>query len=417
MTILRRRQVQIVFTAMVVAAMALIVEGGARLYFALKEQLRNQAVSVDRSVLDDYEVPDAVHSWNWRPRAGYSATVGQIIQAKKESGKIFAEELLEQRAAELNIAPDTVVMRINAEGFKGPDIDKTHSRVRILTIGDSCTFGTMFDQFSYPRALERQLGRLGKSVEVVNAGVEGYGPANVLGRIEEFKALRPEITTVYIGWNALYEEPETYGVGYYLKSVRLFRKAYGKVREKLFGRTEMAIEAYSKQKHVQRDAPEVKALEGFTPTFMTDLETIVREMRAAGSEVVLLTLPGLFVMDEEPSAQALRVGHLPTFTDNPFVLAKLSEGYNKRLRRLAKSDDLLLVDLEKWSRESLKPRDRFFFDSVHLYEEGQTRIGEYLAEQLLPLIKVDSDRFVRMSSGTTNSGGHINVRHSRRVGF
>ncbi|HEY7532947.1 MAG TPA: SGNH/GDSL hydrolase family protein [Nitrospiraceae bacterium] len=378
----------------VLAVMALALEGGARVFFAVREQLRNKVVSVDPSVLDDYEVPDSAHSWNWRPKAGYSATIGQIIQAKRENGKIFAEELLKQRATELKISPDTVVMRINAEGFKGPDIDKTHSRVRILTIGDSCTFGTMFDEYSYPRALERELDRLGRPVEVINAGVEGYGPANVLGRIEEFKALRPEITTIYIGWNALYAEPESYGVEYYLKSVHLFRKAYGKVREKIFGRTETALEAYSKPKHVQRDAPEVKALDGFTPRFMTDLERIVKEMRAAGSEVVLLTLPGLFVMDEEPSPQALKVGHLPTFTDNPYVLAKISEEYNKRLRRLAVSQNLVLVDLEEWSNESLKPRDRFFFDSVHLYEEGQTRIGKYLAEQLLPLVNVNSNRLV-----------------------
>jgi lysophospholipase L1-like esterase len=378
----------------VLAVMALALEGGARVFFAVREQLRNKVVSVDPSVLDDYEVPDSAHSWNWRPKAGYSATIGQIIQAKRENGKIFAEELLKQRATELKISPDTVVMRINAEGFKGPDIDKTHSRVRILTIGDSCTFGTMFDEYSYPRALERELDRLGRPVEVINAGVEGYGPANVLGRIEEFKALRPEITTIYIGWNALYAEPESYGVEYYLKSVHLFRKAYGKVREKIFGRTETALEAYSKPKHVQRDAPEVKALDGFTPRFMTDLERIVKEMRAAGSEVVLLTLPGLFVMDEEPSPQALKVGHLPTFTDNPYVLAKISEEYNKRLRRLAVSQNLVLVDLEEWSNESLKPRDRFFFDSVHLYEEGQTRIGKYLAEQLLPLVNVNSHRLV-----------------------
>src|SRR5262249_41474378 len=110
----------------------------------------------------------------------------------------------------------------------------------------------------------------------------------------------------------------------------------------------------------------------------------------------LLTLPGLFVMDEEPSPQALKVGHLPVFTDNPYVLAKMSQEYNRRLRHLATSQDLLLADLEEWSRESLTPRDRFFFDSVHLYEDGQSRIGKYLAKQLLPLIKVSSDRLVRM---------------------
>ena len=55
MQILRRTRVQIAFAAVVLAAMALLVEGGARLFFAVKEQLRNNVVSVDPSVLDDYK--------------------------------------------------------------------------------------------------------------------------------------------------------------------------------------------------------------------------------------------------------------------------------------------------------------------------------------------------------------------------
>jgi lysophospholipase L1-like esterase len=385
-----------VVTAIVLAAMALVVEGGARLFFAVKEELRAKIVQVDPSVLDEYEMPDPVHPWNWRPKPGYSATINQIMVAKRNANKILADKLIEDRVVKLEVPRDRVIMRINDDGFKGPEIDKTHSKLRILTIGDSCTFGTMFDEYSYPRTLERELNRLGKAVEVINAGVEGYAPANVLGRIDEFKALRPEITTIYIGWNALYAEPEGYGAEYYLKSVRLFRRAYEKVREKIVGRTEMALEAYSKPKHARRDAPEVLALDGFQPIFMADLEKIITEMRASGSEVVLLTLPGLFVMDEEPSPQSLKVGHLPTFTDNPYVLAKISMEYNKRIRRLAKSEDLLLIDLEEWSRESLKPRDQFFFDSVHVYEEGQMRIGQYLAEQLLPIVKGNSKRIARL---------------------
>jgi lysophospholipase L1-like esterase len=372
------------------------MEGSSRLFFDIKEELRNKIVNVDSSVLDEYEMPDPARPWNWRPRPGYSATVDQIILGKRKGNKVLAEELINDRVIKLNVPRDKVVMRINNDGFKGPDIDKAHSRVRILAIGDSCTFGTMFDEYSYPRVLERELGRLGKPVEVINAGVEGYAPSNVLWRIEEFKALRPEITTIYIGWNALYGEPENYGVEYYLKSVKLIRKAYGKLREKIYGRTEVALEAYSKPKHVQRDAPEVQALDGFEPTFMSDLEAIVNEMRASGSEVVLVTLPALFVMDEEPSPQALKVGHLPLFTDNPYVLAKISMEYNKRLRSFAKNHNLLLVDLEDWSRGSLKPRDQFFFDSVHVYEEGQVRIGQYLAAQLFPLVKHKNERLAGM---------------------
>jgi len=180
---------------------------------------------------------------------------------------------------------------------------------------------------------------------------------------------------------------ESFGVEYYLKSVRLFKKAYGKAQEKRFGSTEMALEAYSKPKDRKRDASEVRALDGFQPTFMSDMEMIVKEMQSVGSAVVLITLPGLFVMNEEPSQRALKIGHLPIFTDNPYVLAKISTEYNQRLRHLAKSLGLFAVDLEEWSRESLKSRDQFFLDSVHLSEEGQALIGQYLAKQLLPLVR------------------------------
>jgi hypothetical protein len=100
----------------------------------------------------------------------------------------------------------------------------------------------------------------------------------------------------------------------------------------------------------------------------------------------LVTLPGLYAMDEEPSDLALQVGHLPTFTDNPYVLAKMSEQYNIALRNLAAQRGLLVIDLEQWSKTALQPRDQYFFDSVHLYEEGQAMIGLYMAQELSPLL-------------------------------
>jgi len=391
-TTIPRARILVAFAAMLILLSALAIEGGARLFFAIRDVFRDNVVNIDPSVLDEYEIQDSRQRWNWQPKPGYSATIDQIILAKRNAGKILSEELLKERALQLKVAKNAVIMRINDDGFKGPDIDKTHSRIRILTIGDSCTFGTIFDEYSYPRTLERELKRLEKHVEVINAGVEGYGPANVLARIDEFKALRPEITTIYIGWNVLYQEPESHGIESYLKSIKLFRKAYEKIQEKIFGHTQVALAAYTKPKRVEHDAPEVRALDGFQPSFLTDLENVVKEMRGAGSKVVLLTLPGLFVMDEEPTPRALEVGHLPTFTDNPYVLAKMSMEYNKLLRRLAKEQGLVLVDLEEWSRESLRPRDKYFFDSVHLYEEGQVLIGQYLATQLVSLLSHNSEK-------------------------
>ena len=83
----------------------------------------------------------------------------------------------------------------------------------------------------------------------------------------------------------------------------------------------------------------------------------------------------------------MKIGHLPTFTDNPYVLAKMSEGYNAELRKLATREGLQLIDLDAWSHHALTPRDEYFSDSVHLYEDGQEMIGSYIVGELSPTVK------------------------------
>ena len=101
-------------------------------------------------------------------------------------------------------------MRINRDGFRGPDIDYTHAAPRIVTIGDSCTFG-MTESSSYPRVLEQRLRERAIAVEVVNAGVEGYTSGDVLIELDRLKALRPQVTTIYLGWNGFFNEEQVFG--------------------------------------------------------------------------------------------------------------------------------------------------------------------------------------------------------------
>src|SRR5262249_17294696 len=98
-----------------------------------------------------------------------------------------------------------------------------------------------------------------------------------------------------------------------------------------------------KQKHPDRDAPEVRALDGFVPAFVPELREIVTRLRAGGSRVVLFTLPGLYELDRDPTPAMLRMGHVPPYTDNPFVLAKLAARYNEVLRELARTEPLVLI--------------------------------------------------------------------------
>ena len=368
--------------------MAVTLELGARAAFLVKDRIQ-PLVSIAPSSFDEYKIRDPGQSWNWRLKSGFSLTLQQAVQAKKRTGRVLAEQYLIERAAHLGITDDSLLLSINGDGFKGPEIDQRHSKIRILTLGDSCTFGTLFDKFSYPRTLEQELRVRERDVEVINGGVEGYGPKNVLARIAEYKALRPEMTTIYLGWNALYDESEWEQRHQRLYAAKLVRKAYQKLLPG--NETTKALALYGKPKRVNRHAEEVKDLEDYVPSFMHDVEAIVKELQSVGSRVVILTIPGLYSMDEEPSEKALKIGHLPEFTDNPFVLAKMSLRYNRELRDLAQRYHLYGVDLEEWSKTALRPRDSYFFDSVHLYEEGQVLLGQFLAEQLLPLLPSHPD--------------------------
>jgi hypothetical protein len=228
-------------------------------------------------------------------------------------------------------------------------------------------------------------------VEVVNGAVEGYAPRHVLARLEEFKRLRPAVTILYIGWNALYAEHayfEAHAVrpsvdpADHLASIRLARQAALRLMRGRLELGEEALEDYLRTKRPDARDPLLSMLRDYTPSFLGEVERIGVEMRDAGSVVVLVTLPGLYRTDEPPSARALAVGHLPSFTDNPYVLAAMAERYNDALRHMAAKHDLELADLDGWARRELVPPERFFFDSVHLWEEGQAKVGAYLAATL-----------------------------------
>jgi lysophospholipase L1-like esterase len=401
-----RRRVVVAFLIVVAGMLAVLLEGGARVWSLLGEYRDRKGPTViatgprltpaqveaaGRALgLDAYETADPVRPGRWRLRAGYRGTLHDVLEDKRAAGRVLAVRHIEAAATSLGIGPDDVAVEVNAEGFRGPALRTDHTGVRILALGDSCTFGTpVAERYTYPRAMERGLESLGHRVEVVNGGVEGYDPSDVLVRLDEFRGLRPEITTLYIGWNALYRErylEDVRGLARHLYSVRLLRHVRALVNNLLADPHQAALEAYERPKRPDRTAPELALLDDYQASFVPQLVRIVEAMKAAGSRVVIVTLPGLYSMDRDPSQRALEIGHLPTSTDNPFVLARMAGRYNETLRAIAHDRGLDLVDLEAWARENLQPADEHFIDSVHLDERSQEQAGLYLAGALAPLL-------------------------------
>jgi hypothetical protein len=92
--------------------------------------------------------------------------------------------------------------KINSQGFRGPELARPGEfATRVLVYGDSFIQGDFSrTQDTFTEQLKGRLARdTGKSVEVVNAGVQGYGPDQELRRMEqELPALRPHLVIVAI---------------------------------------------------------------------------------------------------------------------------------------------------------------------------------------------------------------------------
>ncbi|HYX73419.1 MAG TPA: SGNH/GDSL hydrolase family protein [Steroidobacteraceae bacterium] len=91
--------------------------------------------------------------------------------------------------------------KINSQGFRGPELARPGESTRVLVYGDSFIHGEFSrTEDTFTEQLRGRLARkMGKTVEVVNAGVEGYGPDQELRRMEdELPALKPNLVIVAI---------------------------------------------------------------------------------------------------------------------------------------------------------------------------------------------------------------------------
>jgi lysophospholipase L1-like esterase len=389
-----RPQVVVAFVLVTALAAAVAGELAARAAYALRDHVKaRQGAIPSQPELAPWERLDPEHPGNYLLVPGFRMTLAEALAYKRDKEMTLGVEDLMRAAEFVGARPEDGIFSVNRAGYKGPELDATRARPRILAIGDSCTFGSMLDAASYPRVLERKLAERGAPAEVVNAGLGGYYPANALARIEEFRGLAPELTLVYIGWNALWGERTSSLAGWQkLHVLRLPVLFWRMLREGGRSRREQALENLQRPKHPDPSAPELAGLEGWEPSFLGEVRTIVVRMREAGSRVYLVTLPGLFDSRTPPTAEALRIGHLPAPMENPYVLSAMTDRYNEALARIAREEGATLVDLASWGREALAPRHEHFIDSVHLTPGGQEKLGAHLAEVIAPHLAVLGSR-------------------------
>ncbi|MGN7612347.1 SGNH/GDSL hydrolase family protein [Magnetococcales bacterium HHB-1] len=332
------------------------------------------------NTLDIYEMSDPVQPENWLLKPG-AYRRSEIFKEKKERGATLGMKRL---GATKNQRDDPVVLRVGEHRFRGFLGDPVPEKGvgRLISIGDSCTFGPFLPGQPYPMVLERALNQRGVQVEVINAGVEGYRVENGLWILKQVLALRPDAVTLYLGWNDLYQPYETVSIGYYSRLYQVMFRGMRWFRKRVFGETAYAQDQLAR---VVENDPEALSVwlqkMYYVPTFIETYRLLVRSFKEAGVKPVILTLPGLYYPpSEQPfSERIIQAGHLPPTSDNAVAFAWVVHRYNQALIALAKEEQVSWIDLADWSVDAFKPRERYFIDGVHLSEVGYHMVGAYLA--------------------------------------
>jgi hypothetical protein len=108
-----------------------------------------------------------------------------------------------------------VTYRINEHGFRGGALmdEKPKSELRVLCLGDSITFGEgVREEDTYPARIEKLLTATssGRTVQVINAGVQGYGTREEIALyFARCAKLKPDIVALGFFLNDVTDSGET----------------------------------------------------------------------------------------------------------------------------------------------------------------------------------------------------------------
>lgn len=297
---------------------------------------------------------------------------------------------------------------LNKAGFRAHEFTpKPPGVYRVLTLGDSCTFGivttTFFEYIPTPYAqkLEQIVAeRAGPGkVEVLNAGVPGYNSfQGVMLMRTKLRKLRPDLVTVRYGWNDhfmsrriggnAFREPSN-AVLLAIQDLLLPTAIYSSL-----GRFQIELDA-RRQANVSSKATVAEIPREWEPTVPLDdykhnLRRIAELARGRGAEVWFLTSPHAFVTDENrgqydkfPNAASAKLllsfNAIPTFDR----LIEIHESYNDAARQVGAELGVPVVDMDAAYRAHASEHLFTSTDVPHPTQQGHDLEAEMLYAQLV----------------------------------
>jgi lysophospholipase L1-like esterase len=265
--------------------------------------------------------------------------------------------------------------RINSFGLRGDEIKPKSAKLRIITLGNSCTFGWGVDYES--TYAERLATLLSEGYEVINAGVPGY--SSLQGRRffeQELLELNPDIITILFAWNDHWaaangiadnkQEFPPEGI-LFLQNLLSRLHTYRFLKKQLLSTVEAELDSVW-------DRPTPVYRVGLSD-YHDNLIAICRTAKARGIKPILLTSP----------IPSLQTYYPPGSRSN---MHRYHERYNEVVREVASAEEVGLVDLagefdkfgDLWDNVS---RDPFHFNARG-HSVAAERIAAYILTGLSP---------------------------------
>ncbi|MDG2051692.1 MAG: SGNH/GDSL hydrolase family protein [Myxococcota bacterium] len=294
---------------------------------------------------------------------------------------------------------------LNSDGFRGREFGpKEDGVLRILALGDSCTFGVVpadngyFVDRPYPELLEDEIGRkFGRDrIEVFNGGVPGYNSFQGLMLLRtQLRSIEPDVITVRFGWNDHLMSSFGRREGAFRESghplirlpMNLIQRSAiypASIRLSMELRAAIGVESVVSPRMPSEWQPNM-SLEDYRYA----LEAISRLGQALGARVVLITAPQATNRDVEVD----RFERLPASAVARYVLAYsaidsfermrgIHQSYIEATREVANKLAIPLVDMASVYRDQ---RDRQLFsdsDILHPTQRGHMLEARTLFQRL-----------------------------------
>ena len=273
--------------------------------------------------------------------------------------------------------------RINNHGLRGADVDLSQQRIRILCVGDSCTFGFakgVTDDLTYPAILNDYLKESqGETYEVLNGGMPNFCLLDALN-FYLFKGveLKPDYTVIMVGWN---DTQHVHGLLMPAKPESVFQ----------WSSLHFGIRTASQKLGVRAGNAGTQTYDGpkdeFSDLAYERYERLLTEFvhvcKRSGSEPVLVTLPNFTQEDWKEmdslseDLQRLMKRHTTQWTVTPGGWYQFCKRTNQIIQRVATAEQTPLVAGATVNHPEL------FVDVCHLNSEGNAKLARLVAAAVL----------------------------------